>query len=35
MIVNPHPSEIDAEAHVLLAGTAAGVLPRILPGASG
>jgi NAD-dependent deacetylase len=35
VIVNPQPSEIDAEAHVLLPGTAAGVLPRILPGADG
>jgi NAD-dependent deacetylase len=34
VIVNPQPSEIDDEAHVLLAGTAAGVLPRILPGAA-
>lgn len=32
VIVNPQPSEIDAEAHVLLPGTAAGLLPRILPG---
>ncbi len=31
-IVNPQPSEIDVEAHVLLTGTAATVLPRILPG---
>jgi NAD-dependent deacetylase len=30
-IVNPHPSEIDAEAHVLLRGTAADLLPRLLP----
>lgn len=29
-IVNPQPSEIDGEAHVVLAGTAAGVLPRLL-----
>lgn len=32
VIVNPHASEIDAEAHVRLPGTAASVLPRILPG---
>lgn len=31
-IVNPHPSEIDAEAHLRLAATAATVLPHILPG---
>jgi NAD-dependent deacetylase len=31
-IVNPHASEIDAEADVRLAGTAAGLLPRLLPG---
>lgn len=29
-IVNPHPSEIDAEAQVLLRGTAAQLLPRLL-----
>jgi len=29
-IVNPHPSDIDGEAHAVLRGTAAGVLPRIL-----
>ncbi len=29
VIVNPHPSEIDDQAHVLLRGTAAEVLPRI------
>ena len=28
-IVNPHPSEIDAEAHMLLQGTAATLLPRL------
>lgn len=28
-ILNPHPSEIDAEAHVLLRGTAGHVLPRL------
>lgn len=28
-MINPHPSEIDAEAHVLLRGTAAQVLPRL------
>ena len=28
-IVNPHASEIDAEAHVLLQGTAAQLLPRL------
>jgi len=28
-IVNPHPSEIDAEAHLLLPGTAANLLPRV------
>ncbi len=32
VIVNPHASEIDAEADLLLQGSAAGVLPRILPG---
>jgi NAD-dependent deacetylase len=32
-IVNPQASELDAEAHVLLTGTAATVLPRVLPGA--
>ena len=31
-IVNPHASEIDAQAHILLPGTAATVLPRILNG---
>ena len=30
MIVNPLPSEIDAEAHLVLRGTAAGVLPDLL-----
>ncbi|MBI5258462.1 MAG: NAD-dependent protein deacylase [Burkholderiales bacterium] len=30
VIVNPHPSEIDHEAHLLLPGTAAGVLPALL-----
>ena len=29
-ILNPQPSEIDAEAHVLLRGTAAQLLPRLL-----
>ncbi|MBN8510161.1 MAG: NAD-dependent protein deacylase [Burkholderiales bacterium] len=29
-IVNPHPSEIDDEAHWVLRGTAAGLLPRLL-----
>jgi len=29
-IVNPQPSEIDGEAHVLLRGTAADLLPRLL-----
>jgi len=29
-IVNPHSSEIDAEAHVRIAGTAARVLPQVL-----
>jgi NAD-dependent deacetylase len=29
-IVNPNPSEIDDEAHLLICGTAAGVLPRLL-----
>lgn len=33
VIVNPHASEIDDEAHVVLPGTAAGVLPRVLSGA--
>ena len=32
VIVNPHPSEIDDEAHACLRGTAAGVLPRLLSG---
>ncbi|MFO1220048.1 MAG: NAD-dependent protein deacylase [Burkholderiaceae bacterium] len=31
-IVNPHPSEIDGEAHTVLRGTAAGVLPSIFGG---
>jgi len=30
VIVNPQPSEIDGEAHVVLRGTAAGILPRLL-----
>ena len=30
VIVNPHPSEIDDEAHAVLRGTAARVLPRLL-----
>jgi len=30
VIVNPHPSEIDDEAQVVLRGTAAGVLPVLL-----
>jgi NAD-dependent deacetylase len=35
-IVNPHPSEIDGQAHTVLRGTAAGLLPRILgPDAAG
>jgi len=29
-IVNPHPSEIDAQAHAVLRGTAATVLPQLL-----
>jgi NAD-dependent deacetylase len=29
-IVNPHPSEIDADAHQIVRGTAAGVLPVLL-----
>ena len=29
-IVNPHPSEIDGEAHWVLRGTAAAMLPRLL-----
>ena len=29
IIVNPHPSEIDADAHRVLRGTAAGLLPRL------
>jgi NAD-dependent deacetylase len=29
VIVNPHPTEIDAHAHVLLRGTAAQVLPQL------
>ena len=29
VIVNPHPSEIDAEAHRVLRGTAARLLPRL------
>jgi NAD-dependent deacetylase len=29
-IVNPHPSEIDDEAHVVLRGTAAELLPPLL-----
>ncbi len=32
VIVNPNESEIDDQAHALLPGTAANVLPRILPG---
>jgi len=32
VIVNPQPSEIDAEAHALLRGTAAGLLPTLLAG---
>jgi NAD-dependent deacetylase len=31
-IVNPEPSEIDGDAHVVLRGTAAGTLPRLLGG---
>jgi NAD-dependent deacetylase len=34
-IVNPHPSEIDDEAHWVLRGTAAGLLPRLLGDRSG
>jgi NAD-dependent SIR2 family protein deacetylase len=30
VIVNPHASEIDAEAHLVLRGTAAQVLPTLL-----
>jgi NAD-dependent deacetylase len=30
-IVNPHPSEIDDQAHALITGTAAQLLPRVLP----
>jgi NAD-dependent deacetylase len=30
VIVNPQPSEIDADAHEVLRGTAAGLLPRLL-----
>jgi len=30
LIVNPAPSEIDAEAHTVLRGTAAAVLPLLL-----
>jgi NAD-dependent deacetylase len=29
-ILNPHPSEIDADAQLCIAGTAADVLPRVL-----
>jgi NAD-dependent deacetylase len=32
LIVNPAPSEIDGQAHLLLRGTAAGVLPGLLAG---
>lgn len=32
VIVNPHPSEIDDEAHHVLRGTAAGLLPALLEG---
>lgn len=32
VLVNPHASEIDDQAHARLQGTAAQVLPRILPG---
>ena len=31
-MINPEPSDIDAEAHALLRGTAAGVLPEVLAG---
>lgn len=31
-IVNPHASDIDGDAHVVLRGTAAGVLPSLLAG---
>jgi NAD-dependent deacetylase len=30
VMVNPQPSEIDADAHVVLRGTAAELLPRLL-----
>jgi NAD-dependent deacetylase len=30
VMINPQPSEIDAEAHVVLRGTAAALLPRLL-----
>lgn len=30
VIINPQPSDIDDEAHLLLAGTAAHVLPALL-----
>jgi NAD-dependent deacetylase len=35
VIVNPHASEIDGEAHAVLRGTAAGVLPRLLASSPG
>ena len=35
LIVNPNESDIDAEAHLLLRGTAAGVLPALLAGSPG
>jgi hypothetical protein len=31
-IVNPHASEIDAEAHAVIRGTAATALPALLDG---
>jgi NAD-dependent deacetylase len=30
VMINPQPSEIDADAHLVLRGTAAGLLPRVL-----
>jgi NAD-dependent deacetylase len=33
VIVNPKPSEIDDQAHLVLADTAANALPRLLAGA--
>ena len=34
VIINPHASEIDDDAHELIRGTAAGVLPALLDGLS-